>query len=87
MEITVCDICGTDKNVRKIWLPYDRQATPAGSCEDVGEIFDLCCECYLNVLRTVIRQKIKDKKLDEYSFNSDVIKVIKKRKKMLTSQI
>jgi len=28
MQITICDICGTNKNVRKVWLPYDRQAPP-----------------------------------------------------------
>ena len=81
MQITICDICGTSKNVRKVWLPYDRQATAAGSCEDVGKTYDLCCECYLKVLKNVIKKKIKARKLDEFSFNANLIDVIEEKKK------
>lgn len=81
MQITICDICGTDKNVRKVWLPYDRQATEAGSCEDVGETYDLCCECYLKALKSAIKKEIKARKLDEYSFNASLIEIIEKGKK------
>jgi len=80
MQITICDICGTDKNVRKVWLPYDRRMSAAGSSEEVGKTYDLCCECYLKALQGVIRQEIKAGKIYEYSFNSDLIKVIERRK-------
>jgi len=81
MQITICDICGTSKNVRKVWLPYDRQATPAGSCEDVGETYDLCCECYLKALKSVIKKEIKARRLNEHVFNSSLIDVIEEMKK------
>ena len=86
MQITICDICGTSKNVRKVWLPYDRQATPAGSCEDVGRTYDLCCECYLKALKSAIKKEIKARKLDEFSFNANLIDVIEERKKTDTSR-
>jgi len=79
MQITVCDICGTRKDVKKVWLPYDRKMDPAGAMEDVGETYDLCCKCHLKVLQDAIREEINARKIAEQLFNQDLIKLIKMR--------
>ena len=80
MQIRICDICGTREDVQKVWLPYDRKMDGAGSMEDVGETYDLCCRCHLKVLKDVIRKEINARKIIERLFNQDLIKAIEMRK-------
>jgi len=79
MQITVCDICGTQKNVQQVSLTYDRRTDAAGSSEDVYETFDLCCKCYLKALKTAIKEEIRRKNLNEHLFNKNLIEIIRIR--------
>jgi len=81
MQITICDICGTREDVEKVWLPYDRKLDVAGSTEDVGETFDLCCKCHLKVLNEAVRKEIDAKRVAEWLFNRELIKIIRVRRK------
>jgi len=77
MRITVCDVCQTKEGVEKVWLPYDRKMDAAGSMEDVGETFDLCCKCYLRVLRFRVLQEARTGRIDKWAFNKKLIEDIK----------
>jgi len=79
MQITICDICGTRKDVQKVWFPYDRKMDAAGSMENVGETFDLCCKCYLKVLKSVILKEAEIGRINEWTFNKELIEDIRNR--------
>jgi len=79
MQITVCDVCGTQKDVQRVSFSYDRRADAAGSVEDVYETFDLCCKCYLKALKAAVKEEIRRKHLNEYLFNKNLIEIIRIR--------
>jgi len=66
MQVTICDICGTKENIRKVQIPYNTELKQ----------FDLCCKCYLSVLKETFNNLINTKKLNARLFNNELVKEI-----------
>ena len=59
-QVTVCDICDSRQDVRKMYLPVGRESDGAGSMDTVGVNWDLCAKC--EVLMWRINRNEEDSK-------------------------
>ena len=82
MQITVCDICGSQDRVVPEYFAYDRRPDGAGGMEDVGETYDLCIQHRYEVLRHAFKVFIAkgwQVKNARHEFNSVMIDWIEKQ--------
>jgi len=79
MQITVCDICRTEKGVARRTLPYDRRLSAAGSTETISESFDLCPVCELYCTKEALKKFFESTETgdSEYRFNKFLIAEIR----------
>jgi len=81
--IEICDICHTSKDVKRVYLCYDRTSNGAPSSEDTGETFDLCATHRAEVCEATLVYLMDKYKIHKHEKNKLSIDIIKRRMKKL----
>jgi len=77
--IEICDICGSSKDVKRIYYCYGRETDGAGSMSDVGDTFDLCPKHQIQVLEATLIMLWEKHKIHKHERNKIQIEIIKRR--------
>ena len=65
MQVTICDVCETRKNIKTRSFFVDRRMGPAGSMENEFETFDLCPSCFSTYLHNTLKEKLRQPELTQ----------------------
>lgn len=86
MTITVCDICGSKNNVKRLVLLLGKVADGAGGHDNEYAYPELCPVCEVIAIRSAITELFKSKAIEETTltvmYNKLVLKHIGTTKKL-----